>query len=274
MVTKETIRAHWEDETCGVRYGEGDDALELYTEIEKQRYLLEPYIPAFAQFEKYTGKRTLEIGVGAGTDFSQFVRNGAKASGVDLTDAAINHTTLRLDAMGFNKSAYDLQRADTENLPFEDETFDLVYSWGVLHVTPDTPKAFVEAFRVLKPGGELKAMVYHTHSWTAWMLWFRHALLKFKPFKSAKQCVYEHLESPGTKVYTRSEAADILIDAGYENVDTYTKLGPGDLLQIKPSRLYQGAIYSAIWNLYPRWLVRLVGHRFGLYILMTARKPG
>jgi len=253
MATKEEIREHWEEETCGVRYGKGEDDLELYTEIEKQRYILEPYIPAFAQFDKYSGKRTLEIGVGAGTDFSQFVRNGAKAFGVDLTEAAITHTTLRLDAMGFDRDAYDLQRADTENLPFEDDTFDLVYSWGVLHHTPNTEKAFAELHRVLKPGGDLKTMVYHKHSWTAWMLWARHGLLKGKPFTSPKRCVYEHLESPGTKAYT--------------------KLGPGDLLQIKPSSQYQGAIYSAIWNLYPRWLVRLMGHRFGLYVLMSAQKP-
>ena len=273
MDTKKQVRQHWESETAGVRYGEGEDNKAFHSSIEKQRYFLEPYIPAFAQFELYSGKRVLEIGVGGGVDFTQFVRHGALATGVDLTSAGISHTIQHLQALPDQKGIYALVQADAENLCFVDNWFDLIYSWGVLHHTPDTVRAFTEAFRVMKPGASLKAMVYHTPSWTGWMLWMRFALLRGRPFVSPRRCVYEHLESPGTKVYTVAEARRILEDLGFRNIRISTKLGTGDVLSIKPSQRYQGAIYKAIWALYPRWLVRLLGDRFGLNLIVTGEKP-
>ena len=77
MPTKEQIKQHWETETAGVRYGEGEDTEGFYRSIEHARYLLEPYVPFFAQFDDYAGKRVLEVGIGGGVDFSQFVRHGA-----------------------------------------------------------------------------------------------------------------------------------------------------------------------------------------------------
>jgi hypothetical protein len=77
------VRQHWEAETAGIRYGDGEDPESFYRSIEERRYLLEPYIPAFARFDTSNGKRILEVGVGGGVDFSQFVQNGAQAVGVD-----------------------------------------------------------------------------------------------------------------------------------------------------------------------------------------------
>ena len=273
MATKKEVRHRWEQETAGFRYGEGEDNKAFYGSVEKQRYSLEPYIPAFAQFELYGGKRVLEIGVGGGVDFTQFVRHGALATGVELTSAGIRHTIQQLQGLPDQKGTYSLAQADAEDLCFVDNSFDLVYSWGVLHHTPDTVRAFSEAFRVMKPGASLKAMVYHTPSWTGWMLWMRFALLRGRPFVSPRRCVYEHLESPGTKVYTVAEARRILEDLGFGNIRISTKLGPGDVLIIKPSQRFQGALYKAIWALYPRWLVRLLGDRFGQCLIVTAEKP-
>ncbi|MGH7479886.1 MAG: class I SAM-dependent methyltransferase [Candidatus Methylomirabilales bacterium] len=273
MPTKEVVRQHWEAETAGTRYGEGGNLEAFHRSMEQWRYFLEPYIPSFADFESYAGKRILEIGVGAGVDFSQFVRHGASATGVDLTEAAITHTTSRLKAVNNDKESYRLAQADAENLPFKNNTFDLVYSWGALHHTPDTATAFKEALRVLKPAGALKAMIYHTPSWTGCILWFRHGFLAARPWVAPRRCIYEHLESPGTKAYTVAEAEAMLAKAGFTNVRIRTKLGPGDLLTIKPSQKYQGQAYRLVWALYPRWLVRRLGDRFGLYLLVTAEKP-
>lgn len=205
-------------------------------------------------------------------DFSRFVKHGAHAVGMDLTAGGLRHTHRRLKAL-CSRQGYNLVQGDAENLAFQDNSFDLVYSWGVLHHTPDTDRAFGEAIRVLKPGGEIKAMVYHANSWTGWMLWARYGLLRLRPFTSVRRCVYERLESPGTKVYTPAEAKRLLKSNGFTDIQTSTKLGPGDLLEIRPSRRYQGRIYGAVWSLYPRWFIRLMGDRFGLYLLLTARKP-
>jgi len=188
-----------------------------------------------------------------------------------LTEAAIDLTTKRLNFHGFDPKGR-LKIGDAENLKFEDETFDLVYSWGVLHHTPDTEKAFFEAFRVLKSGGQLKAMIYHVPSWTGWMLWMRYGLLKGNPFLSPCDAIYNYLESPGTKAYSLEEAEKILSTCGFKKISLKSKLSPGDLLTIKPSKHYGGLNYKLIWKFYPRRLVRLLGDRFGGCLLITATK--
>ncbi len=269
---KARVRSHWEQESCGARYGESASRRESLREMEAARYRLEPYIPAFADFQGAAGKRLLEVGVGAGVDFSHWVRAGARATGVDLTDAGIELTRERLELEGVGGEQYRLQRADAESLPFADGEFDLVYSWGVLHHSPDTERAFREACRVLKPGGKLKAMIYHLPSWGAWFMWALYGPLKGKPFVSVKKAVFDNLESPGTKVYTLREADDLVRRAGFDDVRLSTRLGSGDLLLGKPSQKYQSALFRTIWKLYPRWLVRLLGDRLGLYLLIEARK--
>ena len=271
--TKQIIRAHWEAEACGVRYAEGEVNADFYMQIEDARYALEPCIYEFAQFGHARGLKVLEIGVGAGTDFSQWVKAGAQATGIDLTDAGVNHTRRRLALAGYAPSTYDVRQGDAENLAFAEASFDLVYSWGVLHHTPDTPRTLAEALRVLKPGGTLKAMVYHTDSWTAWMLWLIHGLGRGKPWRSPKRIAFERLESPGTKLYAKDEARELMETTGFSNVRVSTVLGPGDLLLIKPSSRYKGPVWRLVWQIYPRWLVRALGNRFGLYLMIEAKKP-
>ncbi len=270
---KDAVRAHWEAETAGVRYGDASNLQAFYRQVRERRYELEPYIPDFAGFANLQDKRVLEIGVGGGVDFSNFVLNGAIATGVDFTRAALEHAEAQLRLVGAGQADFTLRRADAEDLPFPDHTYDLVYSWGVLHHTPDTPRAFSEALRVLKPGGTLKAMVYHTPSWTGWMLWVLYALMRGRPWMSPRRCVHEHLESPGTKAYTLSEIQGLLAETGFTAIKTSTKLGPGDLLTIRPSDRYRSLSARLAWKLYPRWLVRAAGDRFGLFLLIEATRP-
>jgi SAM-dependent methyltransferase len=152
QASKETVRAWWGQQACGTQFAESDKFTPAYfAEIEEARYRLEPYIHSFAQFTRYRGKKVLEVGIGAGTDFVQWVRVGALAYGIDLTAEAVAHTRRRLELEGLQ--AMDLRQADAEHLDYPSDLFDLVYSWGVIHYTSDPFKALSEIVRVARPGG-------------------------------------------------------------------------------------------------------------------------
>jgi SAM-dependent methyltransferase len=196
-VGKDEVKAFWEAEACGERYGAEQDRL---------RYEMEPEIVPFADFESAAGKRVLEIGVGMGADFLRWARAGAHATGIDLTDRAVALTRQRLVEEGLEA---DVRVADAESLPFPDGHFDIVYSWGVLHHSPDPVRALGEAQRVLAPGGQLKLMLYHRHSWVAIAAWVRFCLVRGKPLASLGNAV-AHVESPGTHAFTPTEVRAIL----------------------------------------------------------------
>ncbi|MGH9522401.1 MAG: class I SAM-dependent methyltransferase [Terriglobales bacterium] len=198
---KLAVRDHWNAQACGTQdVRESKFSRAYFDAIEEQRYEIEPYIFSFAQFTRHHGDKVLEVGVGAGTDFVQWVRAGAQAHGVDLTQEAIDHVRHRLQVYGLQ--ACDFQVADCENLPFPDDMFDVVYSWGVIHHTPNTAMAFAEIVRVLRPGGTAKVMIYHRHSLVGLYEWLKWALLKGRPWHSVSWCFDHCVESPGTKAFT------------------------------------------------------------------------
>lgn len=262
---KEAVRAHWENEPCGTRDLPSDDRDAFFARLERERYELEPYIPGFARFEEARGKKVLEIGVGAGSDFVNWARHGAEATGVDLTEHALRLTGERLQREGLRA---ELRLADAEHLAFPDESFDLVYSWGVLHHTPDTRRAIGEVHRVLKPGGRALIMLYRVPSWTGFALWSLHCLSRLRPWQSAKWAIGRYLESPGTKAYTDLEARQLF--HGFAHVSVRRRLSHGDLLLMRAGTRYRSWPYRLIWRLYPRWMVRLTGDRLGFYLLIEA----
>lgn len=265
---KAGVRQFWESESCGSRYLEGDDERDRFERQAQVRYTFEPYIPDFAGFTESAGKRVLEIGVGLGADFVNWCRAGAQATGVDLTAAAVESTRRRCELEGFTP---DLRVADAEALPFADASFDIVYSWGVLHHSPDTAQCVREVFRVLRPGGTARIMIYARPSWVALMLWLRFGLFVGRPSRSLYSVVFDHVESPGTKSYREREAREMF--TAFENVRVERRLSPGDLLMNAPSSKYSGRIYQLIWQLFPRGLVRRLGNGMGLFMLIEARKP-
>lgn len=271
---KSAVREHWERETCGTRYSEADDRRTYFEELARTRYELEPYIHAFAQFEQAKGKDVLEIGVGSGADFQNWTRHARRATGVDLTERGIALTRERLQLAGVPDEQYSLRTADAEKLPFGDGSFDIVYSWGVLHHTPDTTTAFANAFRVLRPGGTLKAMIYQVPSWTGLLLVVRYGWLRGNFGMTQKRALFDHLESPGTKAYTMAETRAMLEGIGYADIELSSDFATGDLMTLKLGEKYQGLVFRLIRALYPRWLVRLLGKRWGLNLLITARKAG
>ena len=115
----------------------------------------------FVDFDSLGGKDVLDVGIGSGIATQMLAEAGAHVTGIDLTDWAVETTQRRLAAFGLEA---DVRQADAEQLPFADASFDLVFSWGVIHHSSDMDRALSELVRVLRPGGKLVLMVYHRRS--------------------------------------------------------------------------------------------------------------
>jgi ubiquinone/menaquinone biosynthesis C-methylase UbiE len=265
---KAAVRDYWNAASCGEAYAKGDDLRQRLAEQARQRYALEPYLPGFARFADGRGKDVLEIGVGMGADHERWARESPRSlTGVDLTPRAIEFSRQRLEVNGLTSH---LQVADAEALPFEDASFDLVYSWGVLHHSPDTARAFREVHRVLRPGGEARLMIYNRYSVIGMTLWTRYALLRGRLFRSLDDVYSEHMESPGTKAYTPAEARRMLSD--FADVKVTVKLSFGDLLMGESGQRHRGPLLSVAKALWPRPLIRAFGERLGSMLLIDAHK--
>jgi len=259
---KSDVAEFWNAEPCGSRYL-GD--LREFDKHAAERYRLEPFIADFAKFASSAGLRVLEIGVGMGADYEQWLKAEANATGVDLSTNSLARARARCEQSGLKP---DLQLADAENLPFPDETFDVVYSYGVMHHSPDTEKCLREAGRVLKPGGTARVMLYHHASLTGLMLWLRYGIWRGQSFR---RCVYERLESPGTKTFTKREVMKMMSE--FDDVRIEQVFSPGDLLLHRPSSRFQAGPYRLVWKLFPRRLLSKVARPWGLFLLITARRP-
>jgi ubiquinone/menaquinone biosynthesis C-methylase UbiE len=244
---KQRVRDFWEGEPCGAEHtATREGTPEFFAEVERTRDELDPHIHHFADFEGARGKRLLEIGVGLGTDFIRFVRAGAVATGIDLTEHAVELVRRRLELEGLEA---EVRTADAEALPFVDASFDRVYSWGVLHHTPDTGKAIGEAIRVLRPGGEACVMLYARHSWISYGLWVRHALLAGRPRQSLAGVLAAHMESEGTKGFTKRELRRLFSDLEGLRID---KVRTSYDEQIAPGPVARSTGDVLGWNLVVR----------------------
>lgn len=161
--SKKRIGDFWNEHPCGDKFSKATIGTKEYFEsIKKIRFQLEPHILEIIDFDGYRNKRVLEVGCGLGTDGAQFAENGAEYFAIDLAPRHIELAKKQFEL--FNLEG-NFQVADAENLPFGDNTFDLVYSQGVLHHTPNTQKAVDEIYRVLKCEGRTIVMLYHKNSY-------------------------------------------------------------------------------------------------------------
>jgi SAM-dependent methyltransferase len=253
---KKRVRAFWQANPCGTKFANAPPGSRQFFElVEQHRYTKEWHIPLAADFASTKDLRVLEIGCGLGTDGVQFARAGADYTGVDLTDAAVELAQKNFDLLGLQGT---FRTADAENLDFANDSFDLVYSHGVLHHTPETRRAISEIHRVLRPGGRAVVMLYHrdSYNYRINISILRRAgahLLKWEPgMKVVHRLTGEPLESlreharqlkenkngylrseeflsrntdgagnPLARVYSRSEARDLFKEFSEVELRTY-----------------------------------------------------
>jgi len=163
----ESVIAYWNRRPCNLRHSNKEiGTIEYFNEVEKRKYFVEPHIPAFANFSEQKNKAVLEIGCGIGTDAINFIRAGAIYTGIDISLESINIARKRASVFGLNGTFLDI---NAEYLEFDNE-FDMVYSFGVIHHSPNPRKIIESIHRACKNGGELRIMLYAKNSWKSAMI--------------------------------------------------------------------------------------------------------
>lgn len=263
---KQRARDQWSQDPCGAQYGKNLEfgSREFFDSVERQRYQdYAPWMPRVMGFDQFAGKRLLEVGCGMGTDLLQFARGGAICTGVDFTPRSIEISRRHFEVYGLPGN---FLITDGERLPFPDESFDVVYSNGVLHHTPDTAGAVREVHRVLKPGGVAKVMLYYRHSLNYWGEMILHRgllrgeLLRGRSPQEIMSRWVEYSEQDGrplVKVYSRSQARAMFSE--FKTVDF-------EINQMIRAELH------ALSAITPEKLFRFLRKHFGWNLIITATK--
>lgn len=207
----ETVRDFWDARPCNIRHSQAPvGTREYFDQVEARKYYVEPHIPAFAQFERWKGKRVLEIGCGLGTESINFARHGADLTIVELSPRSLQLCKQRFEVYGLSANFYEGD-AERLNQCLPAQTFDLIFSFGVLHHTPNPPKAIEQIKNYLGPESELRLMVYSKFSYK--LFWIMRETGCWD-FGQMDRLVAEYSEAqtscPVTYTYTFEEVAELL----------------------------------------------------------------
>src|SRR5919206_4783942 len=167
------VRDYWNARPCNIRHSPKPvGTREYFDDVERRKYFVEPHIPGFADFERWRGKKVLEIGCGIGTDTVNFARAGADVTVVELSDESLKVAEQRTHVMGVaDRVTFYNGNAEELDAFLPPQQCDLVYSFGVIHHSPHPERILEQVKRYLRPGGTLKLMVYNRHSWkVGWMV--------------------------------------------------------------------------------------------------------
>jgi len=250
--TIEAIRHYWDGHIHDVEITRHEVGTEgFFDDLDEYRFDKLRYLPGVVDFSGYAGKQLLELGCGVGTDLVRFARGGADVTGVDLAETAIELAHRNFELRGL---AADLRVGNGEALELEDESFDVVYAHGVLQYTANPQKMIDEAWRVLRPGGELIGQLYNRKGWL---------LLISKLTKTE----LEHRQAPAYHLFTGKEFKRML--ERFSRVRVY-----GERFPVK-TRLHgglKGFLYNTFFvgafRIVPKALVR----RWGWHLMASAIK--
>jgi SAM-dependent methyltransferase len=245
---------------------------EHLAEVER-RFLSEawfaqaPGAPPFSgliPFDRVRGKDVLEIGSGTGVHARLLAEAGANLSAVDLTPTAVDLTRKRLELHGLTA---DVREADAEHLPFDDASFDFVWSWGVIHHSESTENVAREIARVLRPGGTLALMVYHRSSTTWWIQYqLIRGILGLRLLReSPEQVANRYSDGVIARHYTRTGLTRLL-DPWFENIETEVMGQVSEAIPL-PARLRH-----PVERLVPLSLRRSIVRRWGWFLVATATR--
>lgn len=266
----QSVKDYWNRRPCNIRHSTAEiGTKEYFDQVEARKYLVEPHIPAFADFSNWKGKRVLEIGCGIGTDTINFARAGAEVTAVDLSSESLKLAGKRAEVFGFS-DRINFYEANAENLSefIPPQKYDLVYSFGVIHHSPH-PEKIIGQIRdnFVHSGSTLKLMVYYRYSWKVfWML-----MQEKGQFWKLDKIIAKHSEAqtgcPVTYSYTKKTVKD-LIGENFDIEENYVE-------HIFPYRIPEYVKYEYVkewyWRMLPENVFRRLEKTFGWHLCVTAK---
>jgi len=267
MATIEKVREFWNVRPCNIRHSSHPvGCREYFDEVEARKYFVEPHILGFAQFERWKGKKVLEIGCGIGTDSVNFARVGADLTIVELSEKSLELCRRRFDVYGLT-ARFSQGNAEELSAFIPLEQYDLVYSFGVIHHSPDPNRIVREIHKYLGARSELRLMLYSKWSWKVSWIVLKHGR---GAFWRAADFVRRYSEAqegcPVTYAYSFREIRELLRDF--------------DVVEMRKEHIFPYVIdkyvryeYQPVW--YFRWmpvrLFRWLERRLGWHTLVVAR---
>ena len=269
------VREYWNRRPCNLRHSPAPvGTREYFDQVEQRKYFVEPHIPGFAEFPRWSGRRVLEIGCGLGTDTINFARAGAQVTAVDLSDRSLELARQRAQVFGVADRVHFVA-ADAERLSqfVAPEPYDLVYSFGVIHHSPH-PDRILREIRThfVNAASTLKVMVYHRWSWKVLGIVLTEA---HGAWWRMDEAVARHSEAqtgcPVTYTYSRRSGSRLLEDAGFAVLDAHVD-------HIFPYRVREYVQYEYVKTLPFRFLppavMRALERRLGWHLCLDARPAG
>jgi 2-polyprenyl-3-methyl-5-hydroxy-6-metoxy-1,4-benzoquinol methylase len=266
------VHEYWNQRPCNIRHSPRTvGTREYFDEVEQRKYFVEPHIPRLAEFPRWKGKRVLEIGCGIGTDTVNFARHGARVTAVDLTERSLAIAKQRATIFGL-QDRIRFYRANAEELDHvvPVEPYDLVYSFGVIHHTPNPGRVLDQVRQYMHEQSVLKLMVYHRYSWKVLWLLLRSGKGQFW---KTEALVAKHSEAqtgcPITYIYSRHQGRELMERHGFRVTELWTD-------HIFPYRIrdYKEYRYRKEWffRYLPSPVFRTLERGFGWHLCLAAQR--
>jgi ubiquinone/menaquinone biosynthesis C-methylase UbiE len=267
MNSIEKVKRYWNDRPCNIRHSKSKFGTKKYfDEVEKRKYFVEPHIPKFANFNKWQGKKVLELGCGIGTDSINFARAGANLTVVELSKKSLDITKKRFKVYGL-KAKFYLGNIEELSKFLPKEKYDLIYSFGVIHHTPNPEKVFKEIKKYCKSETELRIMLYSKWCWKVFRIIAGYGKGRFwKVKKLVPQYSEAQTGSPITYIYSFKGVRCLMKD--FNIIKIYKE-------HIFPYIIseYKKYHYKKVWyfRYLPKFLFHFIEKKMGWHTLIVAK---
>jgi SAM-dependent methyltransferase len=270
-VSIEKVQDYWNARPCNIRHSTAEiGTKEYFDQVEWRKYFVEPHIPAFAEFDKWRGKKVLEIGCGIGTDTMNFARAGAEVTAVDLSRESLKLAKKRAEVFGLS-DRINFYEVNAERLSdyIPPEKYDLVYSFGVVHHSPHPEKIIAEVRdNFVHSDSTLKLMVYYRYAWKVFWLLMKEGKGTFwKLDEHIARSSEAQTGCPVTYSYNKKTIHDLLGD-GFKAEDIFVD-------HIFPYRIPDYVKYEYVREWYFRFLpekvFRALERKLGWHLCVTAK---